>query len=100
MRKKIKIKKAIYGKKKFNLPEELDYYKKYKMIKIPNDLVDDIHQAVGRAEGFIPCQDITEELDAWQFLIDTGIVWKLHGWMGRQAHFLIENKILKERVVH
>lgn len=100
MSKKIKIKKAIYGKKQFNLPEELDYYKRYKMINIPNDLVDDIHQAVGRAEGFIPCKDIAEELDAWQFLIDTGIVWKLHGWMGRQAHFLIENKILKERVVH
>ena len=100
MRKKIKIKKAIYGKTQFNLPEELDYYKKYKMIKIPADLVDDIHQAVGRAEGFIPCSNFAEDLDSCQLLIDTCIVCKLNVWMGRQAHFLIDNKILKERVVH
>ena len=47
MRKKIKIKKAIYGKKQFNLPEELDYYKKYKMINIPDDLVDEVIVAAG-----------------------------------------------------
>ena len=100
MRKKIKIKKAIYGKKQFNLPEELDYYKRYKMINIPNDLVDDIHQAVGRCEGFIPCETFKEELEAWQFMIDTGYAWSFQGWFGRRASWLIQEGLCKQNVVH
>ena len=30
-------------------------------------------------------------ISAWQYLIDTGIVWRLQGWYGRTAHALIEN---------
>ena len=32
-----------------------------------------------------------EYLDAWQWLIDTGHVWKLQGWYGRTASMLISD---------
>lgn len=34
--------------------------------------------------------DEDELLSAWQYLIDTGIVWRLQGSYGRQAAALIE----------
>ena len=60
----------------------------------------DIHQAVGIAEGYIPSESAEEELMAWQMLIDTGVCWKLQGWFGRQAHWLIDNNICKAKVVN
>ena len=100
MNKKIKIKKAIYGKNVFRSMEELHFYKRYKEMKVHKDLVDDIHQAVGRCEGFIHCDSPREELDAWQFLINTGYAWSFHGWFGRRASFLIEEGFCKRKVVH
>ena len=32
-----------------------------------------------------------EYLDAWQWLIDSGQVWKLQGWYGRTASMLISD---------
>ena len=100
MSKKIKIKEAIYGKDKFNSMEELWFYRRYKKMKVDKDLVDDIHQAVGRCEGFIPCENLHEELDAWQFLIDTGYVWEFQRWFGRRAEFLINEGLCKRKVAH
>lgn len=34
--------------------------------------------------------DREEELEAWQYLIDTGMAWKLQGWYGREAKRLID----------
>ena len=34
--------------------------------------------------------DIEEETAAWQYLIDTGVVWQLQGWFGRTAKRLID----------
>ena len=34
--------------------------------------------------------------EAWQYLIDTGIVWQLQGWYGRAARDLIESGYLEE----
>ena len=34
--------------------------------------------------------DREEELEAWQYLIDTGMAWKLQGWYGRTAKRLID----------
>lgn len=34
-----------------------------------------------------------EILEAWQYLIDTGIVWTLQGFYGRMARDLIERGI-------
>ncbi len=34
-----------------------------------------------------------EIIEAWQYLIDTGVVWTLQGWFGRTARDLIEQGI-------
>lgn len=34
--------------------------------------------------------DIEEETAAWQYLIDTGLAWKLQGYFGRTAKRLID----------
>jgi len=34
--------------------------------------------------------DNEEETAAWQYLIDTGVVWQLQGWFGRTAKRLID----------
>ena len=55
----------------------------------------DNFRAVGIAEGFIETDDEAEVVAAWQHLVDTGIVWTLQGWFGRNAARLIENGIIK-----
>ena len=91
MSKKVRVNKAIFGKKVFNSRVELEYYRKYKKINLTKELVVDIHQAVGIAEGYIPSERAEEELMAWQMLIDTGVCWQLQGWYGKTAMQLIEN---------
>lgn len=53
------------------------------------------YEAVSIAEGFCEGEGASEEqqIEAWQFLIDTGYVWMLQGWFGRQATALIEQGI-------
>jgi len=34
--------------------------------------------------------DNEEETAAWQYLIDTGLAWRLQGWFGRTAKNLID----------
>ncbi len=97
MSKKVRVNKAIFGRKVFNNRVELEYYRKYKQINLAKELVVDIHQEVGIAEGYIASDSAEEELKAWQMLIDTGVCWQLPGWFGRQAHRLIDNNICKAR---
>jgi len=51
--------------------------------------------ATARAEGFCEGEGASEEqqIEAWQYLIDTGLAWRLRGWFGRNAQSLIENDI-------
>ncbi len=58
-----------------------------------NNITD--YQAVGLAEGF---EEGTEEqiIKAWQHLHDTGLAYKLQGWFGRQARYLINKRIINE----
>jgi len=93
----VKIKEAIYGRKVFINKEELDYYKLYKKLNLQKELVMDLHQAVGIAEGFIRCNKAEDEVKAWQFLIDTGMAWELQGWFGRNAQNLIDMGICKQK---
>ena len=49
----------------------------------------DNFNAIGIAEGFLECESEDEWLEAWQHLVNTGIVWQLQGWFGRSAQHLI-----------
>jgi hypothetical protein len=49
--------------------------------------------ATAYAEGFCEGEGATqkEQLEAWQYLIDTGLCWRLQGFFGRTARDLIES---------
>ena len=46
--------------------------------------------AVGIAEGFVEAETEDQVVEAWQYLIDTGMAWTLQGWFGRSAQTLID----------
>jgi len=50
--------------------------------------------AVAIAEGFWAAESQNEVIEAWQYLVDTGIVWKLQGWFGRTAQHLINEGVI------
>ena len=55
--------------------------------------ISDTDKAIGIIEGFEPIpegvSEYTAHVVAWQYLIDTGIVWQLQGFYGRTAQYLI-----------
>ena len=56
----------------------------------------DKYNAVGIAEGFIEASSEEEVIEAWQYLVDTGLAWQLQGTFGRTAQALIEDGIIKK----
>ena len=48
-------------------------------------------RAVGLIEGFEFADTEDDMVEAWQFLIDNGMVWKLQGCYGRAARELIDS---------
>ena len=46
--------------------------------------------------GLSEAEDETEVFEAWQLLVDTGIVWQLEGKVGRTAAALIQAGHIKE----
>jgi len=55
--------------------------------------------ATAYAEGFCEGADASreEQIQAWQYIIDTGLVWKLQGGFGRAAQELINSGICEEK---
>ena len=55
--------------------------------------------ATAYAEGFCEGEGATEaqQIEAWQYLIDTGLCWQLQGWFGRNAQGLIDDGICHAR---
>ena len=56
--------------------------------------------AVGIAEGFIQAESEDQVIEAWQYLVNTGLAWQLQGWFGRTAQSLIEQGIIDAPVQH
>lgn len=52
------------------------------------------YNAVGIAEGFIEAESEEQVLEAWQFLVDSGLAWQLQGFFGRTASALIERGLI------
>ena len=57
-----------------------------------------LYLAVAIAEGFHEGEEASEErqIEAWQYLHDSGAAYKLQGWYGRTARDLINEGIIKE----
>ena len=58
-----------------------------------NSLTD--YMAVGLVEGFEE-GTTQQQIEAWQYLHDTGLAYTLQGWFGRRAQQLIEEGIINE----
>jgi hypothetical protein len=57
----------------------------------------DQFNAVGIAEGFIEADSEDQVLEAWQFLVDSGLAWQLQGFFGRTATQLIERGLINAK---
>ena len=53
-----------------------------------------VYDAIGLAEGFVEAENEEQVIEAWQFLLDTGLIWQLQGMFGRQAVSMIEEGII------
>lgn len=54
------------------------------------------YDACAIVEGFDGEQHSPKEvIGAWQYLIDTGLCWRLQGWYGKTAASLIDEGICK-----
>lgn len=52
------------------------------------------HDAIGLAEGFIEAKSEEQVIEAWQYLLDIGLVWQLQGFFGRTAVSMIKEGVL------
>lgn len=53
------------------------------------------YQATMIAEGVEEADEETQ-IAAWQYLVDTGLAWKLQGAFGRQAARMIEDGLIED----
>ncbi len=60
------------------------------VLEIMNDYI-----AVGLAEGFEE-GTTKQQIEAWQYLHDTGLAYKLQGWFGRRVQQLIQEGVIYE----
>lgn len=51
------------------------------------------------AEGFCEGEGASkeEQIEVWQYLVDTGLCWQLQGWYGRTATDLLNAGIIQGR---
>ena len=54
------------------------------------------YEAVGIAEGFVESDSEEQVVEAWQYLVDTGLAYQLQGWFGRTANALIKQGVIND----
>lgn len=59
----------------------------------------DSYTAVGLAEGFIEGSQ-EQIIEAWQYLVDSGLAWSLQGSFGRTASNLIARGVINPPTLH
>lgn len=59
----------------------------------------DSYTAVGLAEGFIEGSQ-EQIIEAWQYLVDSGLAWSLQGSFGRTANNLIARGVINPPTLH
>jgi len=52
------------------------------------------YDAIGLAEGFVEAESEEQVIEAWQYLHDTGLAYRMQGWFGRTAQALIEQGVI------
>ena len=52
------------------------------------------YKAVGITEGFIEVESEKQIIEAYQYLVDSGLAWSLQGQLGRNANSLIEQGLV------
>jgi hypothetical protein len=50
-----------------------------------------LYNATMIAEGAMDETSEMSYIQAWQHLVDTGVVWELQGWFGRAAHRMLSD---------
>lgn len=56
----------------------------------------DNYLATGVAEGFEEAGSEDETVEAWAYLIKSGLAWSLQGWFGRNAAAIIQGGSIDE----
>ena len=54
-----------------------------------------VFECVGICEGFIETDDPDDQLEAWQYLIDTGVIFQLQGNFQRMAQSLSDEGLCR-----
>ena len=52
------------------------------------------YDAIGLCEGFVEAESEEQVIEAWQYLHDTGLAYRMQGWFGRTARDLIEQGVI------
>jgi hypothetical protein len=55
----------------------------------------DAYTATGLAEGFEEPESDEQVIEAWQYLVDTGLCWQLQGRFGRMAAAMLEAGVIQ-----
>ena len=52
------------------------------------------YDAIGLCEGFVEAESEDQIIEAWQYLHDTGLAYRMQGWFGRTAQAMIAEGVI------